>query len=117
MDKDELKELMIGFFKKLEAEGFPVDFAGLVPWLPEYDEPYNLQIYSAELSKTGPLLAISMINQRLWDEFPPEIRRYIHGLTMCRKPEDIECRKEDILVNKIKYRGLSIPYRMLLDYA
>lgn len=117
MDKDELKALMIDFFNKFEADGYSIDFAGLVPWLPEYDEPYNLQIYSAEFSKTGIMAAIPLINQRLRDQFPIEIRRHIHGLNMCWTPEDIACRAEDILVNKIKYRGLSIPYRMLLDYA
>ena len=117
MDKDELKALMLDFLNKLEADGYSIDFAGLVPWLPEYDEPYNLQIYSAQFSKTGIMAAISLLVQRLHTQFSPEIRRHINGLNMCWTPEDIACRAEDILINKIKYRGLSIPYRMLLDYA
>jgi hypothetical protein len=117
MDKDELKILMLDFLNKLEADGYNIDFAGLIPWLPEYDEPYKLQIYSAQFSETGIMSAISMLVRRLHEQFSPEIRRHINGFDVCRKPEDIACRKEDILINKIKYRGLSIPYRMLLDYA
>ena len=117
MDKDELKILMLDFLNKLEADGYSIDFAGLVPWLPEYDEPYKLQIYSAQFSKTGLVASVRLLVQRLHAQFPVEIRRHINGFDMCYAPEDIACRAEDILINKIKYRGLNIPYRMLLDYA
>ena len=117
MDKDELKALMLDFLNKLEADGYRIEFAGLPPWLPDYDEPYNLQIYSAQFTKTGIMSAISLLVNRFHAQFPAEIRRHINRFDICRTPEDIACRAEDILINKIKYRGLSIPYRMLLDYA
>jgi hypothetical protein len=61
----------------------------------------------------GIFQALFMLAHRRHEQLPIEIRRLISRMEVCPKIEDINCRKEDIIINKIKYQPLNIPYRML----
>jgi hypothetical protein len=113
MDKSELKKIMHRYLVALEVEGYRIEFAGIPPLLPEYETPYNLQLYSPKLLEMGIYDALSMLVHREHKQLPVEVRQLISRIELCRKMEDIACRKEDIIINKIKYQPLTIPYRML----
>ena len=113
MDKSKLIKIMQQFVIQLETDGYPVGFAGIPPVLPEYEMPYNLQIYSPKLLELGISQALFMLAHRRHEQLPIEARKLISRMEVCRKPEEIACRKEDIIVNKIKYKPLTIPYQML----
>jgi hypothetical protein len=113
MDKSELKKVVHRFLIALEKDGFPIDFAGIPPVLPEYEMPYNLQIYAPKLLEMGVSDALNMLAHRQYELWNTDVRGLISHTKLCRKPEDIACRKEDIIINKIKYQPLTIPYRML----
>ena len=53
MDKNELKKIHRQFLAAIEADGYPILFAGIPPVLPEYEKPYKLQIYSPKLMAMG----------------------------------------------------------------
>ena len=113
MDKSKLKKIMLQFLTSLEADGYPISFAGIPPVLPEYEMPYNLQIYSPKLLEMGFHDAYTLLVNREHQQLSIDIRKIVSRIQLCRKPEDIACRKEDIIINKIKYQPLTIPYRML----
>jgi hypothetical protein len=113
MDKSKLKKVIQQFLTSLEVDGYPISFAGIPPLLPEYETPYNLQLYSTKLLEMGIYDAIVMIVNREHTSLSIEVRKLISRIEICRKPEDIVCRKEDIIINKIKYKPLEIPYQML----
>jgi hypothetical protein len=110
MDKNELKEMLLGFLVQLEAEGYPIDFAGLPPSLPEYDRRLKLQIYSTKLLEIGVSESLRILVYRMADLLPNEVDDYIKRIQICRKPAEITCRAEDILINKIKYWPLANSY-------
>ena len=113
MDKNKLKKIVHQFLALLEADGYPIGFAGIPPLLPEYESPYNLQLYSPKLLGMGFHDAYTMLVQREHAQLSVEVRKLISRIEICRKPGDIACRKEDIIINKIKYKPLTIPYQML----
>jgi hypothetical protein len=113
MDKNELKKVLRPFLASLEADGYPIDFAGIPPVLPEYEMPYNLQLYSPKLLEMGISQALFMLAHRRHERLPIDVRRLISRMEVCPKLDDINCRKEDIIINKIKYKPLEIPYQML----
>ncbi len=113
MDKNELKKIHRDFLATIEAEGYPILFAGIPPVLPEYDKPYNLQIYSPKLMALGMYDALSILVNKRHDLLSSEVRTAVSRVQICRTIDEIACRKEDIIINKIKYEPLSIPYRLL----
>jgi hypothetical protein len=113
MDKSKLKKIVQQFLASLEAEGYSIGFAGIPPLLPEYESPYNLQLYAPNLLSIGFHDAYTLLAQREHEQLSVEVRKLISRIEICRKPEDIVCRKEDIIINKIKYKPLEIPYQML----
>jgi hypothetical protein len=113
MDKDELMEILRPFLAQLEAEGYPIEFAGLPPSLPEYEWRLNLQIYSPKFLEIGVSKSLRIIVYRMFDLLSLDVREQLSRIQICRTPNDIACRAEDIIINKIKYRPLTIPYLML----
>ena len=113
MDKNKLKKIITPFLISLENDGYAIEFAGLPPLLPEYETPYNLQLFSPKLKELGFSEAYDMLAHRWHQQLPIEIRRLVSRIEICRKQEDIICRKEDIIINKIKYKPLILPYQML----
>jgi hypothetical protein len=113
MDKDELIAILRPFLAQLEAEGYPIEFAGLPPSLPEYEWRLNLQIYSPKFLELGISASLRLIAYRMFDLLSVEVRSQLSRIQICRTPADISCRAEDIIINKIKYRPLTIPYLLL----
>ena len=113
MDKDELIMIVRSFIATIEADGYPIAFAGIPPLLPEYEKPYNLQVFSPKLMELGISTGRSLLVQYKHKLLPSEVRRLISGIQLCRTIEDIVCREEDVIVSKIKFRPLDIPYRFL----
>ena len=113
MDKNELKKIQKAFLASIEAEGYPILFAGLPPVLPEYEKPYSLQMYAPQLREMGTHDAYLFLARRRHELLSPEVRTIVSRVELCTKIDEIACRKEDIIINKIKYEPLSIPYRLL----
>ena len=113
MDKNELMEMLHQFFVQLEAEGYPIEFAGLPPSLPEYEWRLNLQIYSLKFLEIGISESLRILVYRMADLLPYDVEDHISRIQICRRPADIACRAEDILINKIKYWPLATPYLLL----
>lgn len=113
MDKETIKNAANQFITAIEADGYTIGFAGMPPTFPEYERPYNLQIYSQKLLEMGITEAIRYVVSKKHKHIPLDIRKILSGIQVCRKIEDIACREEDIIVNKIKYRPLTLPYQML----
>ena len=113
MDKDTLKETLLQFLKQLESEGYPVSFAGLPPSLPEYKWRLNLQLYSTKFLEIGIYESLRIVVYRMSDLLSEDVREQLSRIQICRTPADIACRAEDIIINKIKYRPLTIPYLLL----
>ena len=113
MDKSALKKIHKDFLASVEAEGYPILFAGIPPVLPEYEKPYSLHIYSPKLMEMGSYDAYLLLARKRHDMLSVEVRTEVSRVVLCRRVEDIACRKEDIIINKIKYEPLSIPYRFL----
>lgn len=113
MDKDELMTIMRSFVATLESDGYSIAFAGIPPVLPEFEKPYNLQVFSPKLMELGISTGRSLLVQYKHKLLSVEARRLISSIQLCRTKEDIACREEDIIVNTIKYRPLDIPYRFL----
>lgn len=91
----------------------PIAFAGIPPVLPEYDEPYKLQIYSPKFVEMGIMVSIQQLVFRMRERLSQEVRDLVTRTSVCWTPNDIACRKEDIIINKIKYKPLNVSYRML----
>ena len=113
MDKSTIKEVAAQFVAAIEAEGYEILFAGIPPVLPEYERPYSLQLYAPQFLEMGVTTALRMLTYKKHELFSVEIRKVLTGIQVCRKPEDIACRQEDIIVNKINYQPLTIPYQFL----
>ena len=113
MDKDELMMIVRSFLETIEADGYKIAFAGLPPVLPEYEKPYNLQIFSPKLMELGISKGRSLLVQYKHKLLPIEVRSLISGIQLCRTIEDIVCREEDVIISRIKFRPLDIPYRFL----
>ena len=113
IDKNTIKMAVTQFVAALEADGYSIDFAGIPPTLPEYERPYSLQLYASQFLEMGITTAILMLTYKKHELLSVELRKVLNGLQVCRKPEDIACREEDIIVNKIKYQPLTIPYQFL----
>lgn len=113
MDKNELMEMVHGFLVQLEAEGYPIEFAGLPPSRPKHERRLNLQIYSTKLLEIGVSESLRILVYRMADLLPNEVDDYIKRIHICHKPDEIACRSEDILINKIKYWPLERPYLSL----
>ena len=113
MDKSTIKKVAAQFVATLEAEGYPIDFAGIPPVLPEYERPYSLQLYAPIFLEMGISKAIRMLVYKKHELLSVEIRKVLTDIQVCRKPEDIACREEDIIINKINYQPLTIPYQFL----
>lgn len=113
MDKSTIKATAAQFVAALEADGYDIHFAGIPPVLPEYERPYSLQLYAPQFLEMGVTTALRMLTFKKHELLSIEIRKVLTGIQVCRKPEDIACREEDIIVNKIKYLPLTIPYRFL----
>jgi hypothetical protein len=110
MDKNELMAMVHGFLVQLEAEGYPIEFAGLPPSRPKHERRLNLQIYSTKFLEIGVSESLRILVYRMADLLPDEVDDYIKRIQICRRPAEIACRAEDILINKIKYWPLSNPY-------
>lgn len=113
MDKNELMDMLHKFLVQLEAEGYPIEFAGLPPSLPEYAWRLNLQIYSLKFLEIGISESLRILVYRMNDLLPNDVNDHVTRIEICRKPAQIACRAEDIIINKIKYRPLTIPYLLL----
>ncbi len=113
MDKDELILILRPFLAHIEAEGYPIEFAGLPPSLPEYEWRLNLQIYSTKFIELGIYASLDLVVKRMFDLLSEDVREQLSRIQICRTPADIACRAEDIIINKIKYRPLTIPYLLL----
>jgi hypothetical protein len=113
MDKDELMTIVRQFLAQLEMEGYPIAFAGVPPSLPEYEWRLNLQIYSPKFLEIGIYKSLDLVVQRMFDLLSVDVRSQLSRIQICRTLADIACREEDIIINKIKYRPLTIPYLML----
>ncbi len=113
MDKDELINVIRSFVATIEADGFDITFAGIPPSLPEYEKPYNLQILSPKLLDLGISTGRSLLVQYKHKILSAEVRGLISRIQLCRTIDDIVCREEDVIVSKIKFRPLDIPYRFL----
>jgi hypothetical protein len=113
MDKSKLKKIVQQFLALLEADGYSIGFAGIPPLLPEYESPYNLQLYSPKLLNMGFHDAYTLLVQREHEQLSLDARKLLSRIQLCRTIDDINCRKEDIIINKIKYKPLEIPYQML----
>lgn len=112
MDKSTIKKVAAQFIAAIEADGYEIYFAGIPPVLPEYERPYNLQLYSPQFLEMGIPNAIRMLVYKKHELLSAEIRKILRDIQICRKPEDIACREEDIIVNKINYQPLNIPYQL-----
>lgn len=113
MDKNTIKAAAAQFVAAIEAEGYDIHFAGIPPTLPEYERPYSLQLYAPQFLEMGISKAIRMLVYKKHELLSVEIRKLLNDIQVCRKPEDIACRQEDIIVNKINYQPLTIPYQFL----
>ena len=113
MDKSALKKIHKDFLTAIEAAGYPILFAGIPPVLPEYEKPYKLQVYSPKLMELGNYDALAVLIYKRHEMLSVPVRTEVSRVEICAKIEDIACRKEDIIINKIKYEPLSIPYRFL----
>jgi hypothetical protein len=113
MDKDEIKEILRTFLAQLEADGYPIAFAGIPPSLPEYEWRLNLQIYSTKFVELSVFTSLDIVIKRMFDLLSVDVRSQLSRIQICRTPADIACRAEDIIINKIKYRPLTIPYLLL----
>lgn len=113
MDKSTIKEVAAQFVAAIEAEGYDILFAGIPPALPEYERPYNLQLYAPQFLEMGISNAIRMLIYKKHELLSVEIRKILRDIQVCRKLEDIACRQEDIIINKINYQPLTIPYQFL----
>jgi hypothetical protein len=113
MDKNTIKAIASQFVAAIEAEGYAIDFAGIPPVLPEYERPYSLQLYAPIFLEMGISKAVRMLVYKKHELLSVEIRKVLTDIQVCRNIEDIACRQEDIIVNKIQYQPLTIPYRFL----
>jgi hypothetical protein len=113
MDKDELMSIMRSFIATIEADGYEISFAGIPPVLPEFQKPYNLQVFSPKLLSLDISTGLSLLVKYKHKLLSLEVRRLISGIQLCRTIDEIACRKEDIIVNTVKYHPLDIPYRFL----
>lgn len=111
MDKDTLKNEIRKMLEKVQADGYEILFAGIPPFLPEYDRPIKLQIVMPQFK--GTFGAISLITDRIFEHFEPKNRGEIWRVEACQSIADIACREEDIIINRINYKPLNIPYRLL----
>ncbi len=113
MDKETIKAIATKFVEALNKDGYDIEFAGIPPVFPEYERPYNLQIYAKKFTEMGVFSALDLLVNRKHKQITLEARKILTDIQVCRKIEDIACREEDIIVNKIKYRPLTLPYQML----
>ena len=112
MDKDTLKEEIRIMLAGVQADGYEITFAGMPPFLPEYDKPVKLQVLMPQF-KGRSYSAISLITDRIFKHFDLAGRREIWRVEVCQSIKDIACREEDIIINRINYKPLNIPYRLL----
>lgn len=112
MDKDTLKNEIRIMLEKVQADGYEIAFAGIPPFLPEYDKPVKLQILMPQF-KGHSYSAISLITDRIFEHFDLKERGKIWRVETCQSIADIACREEDIIINRINYKPLNIPYRLL----
>ena len=50
MDKETIKAVATKFVEALNMDGYDIGFAGIPPVFPEYERPYNLQMYAKKLT-------------------------------------------------------------------
>ena len=111
MDKEKLKEKIRTVLDEIQAEGYEITFAGMPPFLPEYDKPIKLQVVMPQFDSF--FKAISLINVHIFKHFTIDERGEIWRVEPCENVRDIACREEDIIINRIGYKPLNMPYRFL----
>ena len=77
MHKDELIVIVRSFIATIEDDGYEIAFAGIPPLLPEYEKPYNLQIFSLKLMALGISTGRSLLVRYKDKLRPSAVRRLI----------------------------------------
>ena len=111
MDKEKLKEKIRVVLEEIQSEGYEITFAGMPPFLPEYDKPVKLQVVMPQFDSF--FKAISLVNVHIFKHFTIDERGEIWRVEPCENVRDIACREEDIIINRIGYKPLNMPYRFL----
>ena len=111
MDKTTLKSELLKVATAFESDGSPFDVAGIMPVFPDLTiESYIFQVHAGWLNDMSHSQALDVVIDKLYELLKPDALRYVNRVEICVKPDDIRCIAQDIIVNRINFQPLVVPY-------
>jgi hypothetical protein len=111
MDKHTLKQALEPVFASFEADGTPIELAGIMPTYPDVQtETYILQVYSSWLNQIpGCAEPIRIVVEKLFALLTPDILYHIDRVEICDDKGDVHCTSDAIIVGLEGYTYIPMP--------